>query len=194
MIRQITACEILLIFINNIYNFCDNLSNISYFIIKQRDLRMPLRHQKTASGIYLLAVSILLSTCMSRISTLRLYDLQEGRTIHAQLSEPNYQRGTILSIRDGNENFEGEYYYYGNRARISQYREMESFLDDTDLAERYGFGKNTDARPVGSAVMIGDKGTVIQIIFYQADPNLNAGDGIGSDNKGNFYRVYLSKE
>jgi len=153
---------------------------------------MVSRFQKVALG--LIAVYIILPGCITRINTIRLYDLGQGTTIYAQLSKPKYNQGKIYTTAKEGEIFEGEYYIYGDRARISHYKEMDLFLSDMDLTERYGFGKNADARPVGTAIMIGDQGTVIQIVFYQADPNLKAGDGIAKDNLGNYYRVYLSEE
>ena len=67
-------------------------------------------------------------------------------------------------------------------------------MNEQSLAEEYGFGTNSDAKPVGTAILIGDKGTVIEVIFYKVDPEKKNGDGIARDNEGNIYRVYLSEK
>jgi hypothetical protein len=142
-----------------------------------------------------ISVYLILAGCIhNKINSLRLYNLDTGYTISSVLSEPKYNQGTIYTTSSDSEYFEGEYYIYGDRARISHYEQMEVFNNASDLAERYGFGENANAKPVGTAIMIGNLGTVIQIVFYKTHAKLKAGDGIASDNKGNYYRVYLSEK
>lgn len=66
--------------------------------------------------------------------------------------------------------------------------------ENTNFAELYGFGKETNVRPVGSAILVGTKGTVIEVVFYKVASDMSYGDGVARDNKGFFYRVFLSEE
>ena len=66
--------------------------------------------------------------------------------------------------------------------------------DAQSIAKEYGFGTNSNAKPAGTGIVVGSEGTVIEIILYDVERELKSGDGIGRDNNGNFYRVYLSEE
>ena len=145
--------------------------------------------------LFLLLAICVLSSCFPKyVSSLRLYDKNNGNTIYLVLSEsgPKSNDGLIYSSESNSEReiFEGEYYIYG-RGR-STYQQDKFLSDIPGLAEEYGFGKNSNAKPVGTAILVGTEGTVIDIVFYRVDPNKQTGDGIARDNKGNVYRVYLS--
>ena len=64
----------------------------------------------------------------------------------------------------------------------------------TDLAEAYGYGKNSQAKPAGTGILVGGTGTVIEIVFYRISGDLQTGDGVGRDNKGQYYRIFMSTE
>jgi len=81
---------------------------------------------------------------------------------------------------------------------------MESFSSTntpppTDFADAYGFSKDAQARPVGTGIIVGDKGTVIELVFYHRSTDvrssdLQTADGVGRDNHGHYYRVFLSTQ
>lgn len=140
------------------------------------------------------------------IRPLRLYDLGDGKTIEVFLRGSSPNSGKLVSGREG-EKFEGEFVLYGGSA--GNYRrpiDIETFKrgksneatgklsDDAGLAELYGFGKDTNARPVGTAILVGDQGMTIEIVFYNISADLQYGDGVAKDNKGRSYRVFLSVE
>lgn len=64
--------------------------------------------------------------------------------------------------------------------------------DDGEWAERYGFSEGAIVQPVGSATLVGNRGTLLEIVFYHFyyyhGPR---GDGVARDSFGNFYRVYV---
>jgi hypothetical protein len=62
------------------------------------------------------------------------------------------------------------------------------------LPELFGFSKNSNVSPKGSATILVGSEKSIQIVFYQIDYRNQFGSGIGYDNSGNLYRVYLTTE
>ena len=48
------------------------------------------------------------------------------------------------------------------------------------------------AQPVGTGIMVGSDSTVIPIVFYGVSSDRQTGDGVAKDNKGRYYRIYLS--
>jgi hypothetical protein len=136
------------------------------------------------------------------IQPLRLYDLNSGSTIEVILHQTSRDHGTISSPPDQKGEFEGEYVLYNQTpgpivppAILSGGQgTVRNQTESSDLAERYGFGKNSDARPVGTGVIVGHDGTVIEIVFYRVSGDLKTGDGVAKDNKGRYYRIFLSTE
>ncbi len=139
------------------------------------------------------------------IRPLRLYNLEDGKTIEVFLRNNSLHGGKLVSAREGDENFEGEIALYGGST--GNYRPplgttefgkasaaAEKLPDNASLAKLYGFGKDTDARPVGTAILIGSKGTAIEIVLYGISADRQYGDGVARDNKGRYYRVFLSVE
>jgi hypothetical protein len=57
--------------------------------------------------------------------------------------------------------------------------------------EVYGYGPDSDVKPVGTAVGVGNRGTVLEIVLYSANLRDGDADGVGRDNKGNWYRVQV---
>jgi len=67
--------------------------------------------------------------------------------------------------------------------------------ESTEWPIVYGYGsKSVESDPVGSAVLVGNSGTTLEIVLYHAvyDASL-VGDGLARDNSGNWYRVMLGK-
>ena len=134
------------------------------------------------------------------IQPLRLYDLRDGNTIEVVLHQTSRDHGTITSSQNQKEQFTGEYMIYDGSPNWSggppSYQKGNTFekpeSPPADLAELYGFSKNSEARPVGTGVIVGKDGTVIEIVFYKVSPDLQTGDGVAKDNKGRYYRIFFS--
>ena len=151
-------------------------------------------------------VSILLCSCeMPQVlRPLRLYDLSDGTTIEVFLKRNSPNSGRLVSAQVQDERFDGEMIFYGN---TTEYRPPIGFRHETDavssqehtsteasFAELYGFGKDANVRPAGTAMLVGNHGTTIEIVLYRISADLQYGDGVARDNKGRRYRVFLSVE
>ena len=135
-----------------------------------------------------------------------LYELREGKTIKVIINQISRNQGRITSIKSDDETFQGEYYLHETQRPIypvvgiprnsmtESIQDSSSKAYEISLPERFGFGKDNQAQPVGSGVLLGSKGTVIEIIFYHLSSNLYSGDGIARDNKGRFYRIFLGED
>lgn len=134
---------------------------------------------------------------------LHLYDLKDGNTIEVFFHPTSREHGIISSGNKTNEQFQGEYNFISDR--ISNWPQRpEGYLSGQtralsqesmdDFAEAYGFGKNSQAKPVGTGIIVGKNGIVIEIVFYRISADLQNGDGVGRDNKGRYYRIFLSTE
>lgn len=58
------------------------------------------------------------------------------------------------------------------------------------LPQYHGYGEKAAAKRVGTIIIIEDKGTVIDLVFYTYSFDTGTASGVGKDNKGNVYRVY----
>ena len=150
----------------------------------------------------------LLSLCgceFSRFSRpLRLYDTGNGNIIQVYFQRISLNGGKLISGQSQGETFQGECILYGSTPdytrpplgmpRSDAASNAQSPQDDANFAELYGFGKESQARPVGTAVIVGNKGTTIEIVLYRLSADQQFGDGIGKDNNGRRYRVFLTTE
>ena len=137
------------------------------------------------------------------IQPLRLYDLKDGTTIEVVFHPTSRDHGIISSRNDQAPQFQGEYVLSDDRVPSwgRQYpglSEGHAFSPGKpppeDFADAYGFGKNSQARPVGTGIIVGKDSTVIEIVFYRLSFDAQTGDGVGRDNKGRYYRIFLSSE
>jgi hypothetical protein len=160
---------------------------------------------KTTTLISVLIVCVILASCQiyHTIRPLRLYSMGDGSLIEVFLQQKSRDGGRLVSAEVQGERFHGEYVIYDRVAyRDGQYSRGNALLqsvakDSTELrtfAELYGFGEHSDARPVGTGILVGDQGTMIEIVLYRVSANLEAGDGVAKDNRGGRYRVFLSVE
>ncbi|HTY58705.1 MAG TPA: hypothetical protein VMF59_07795 [Bacteroidota bacterium] len=136
------------------------------------------------------------------IRPVRLYDLKEGKTIEVFMQPVSKTNGRLVSAQSEGENFEGEYVVYTRPALTPATVRpdgmaqggMGNTREGESLAELYGLGKDSNVRPEGTGIIVGDKGTTIEIVLYRVEGNLEAGDGVARDNKGRYFRVFLSIE
>ena len=73
---------------------------------------------------------------------------------------------------------------------------LASELPETDAKlwpDVYGFGRAATAKPVATATLVGNQGTVIEVVFYSLNLGDGSGSGVGRDNAGNWYRVYVGE-
>ncbi len=164
---------------------------------------MNLPQIATLKLVGLLSLYLVGCTLPPLIRPLHLYDLKDGTTIEVRLHPTSREHGMISSAESNGEQFSGEYDFASDRVpgfpprpygETSRMRNTDSLTPSGDFAEIYGFGKNSQARPVGTGVIVGKNGTVIDIVFYRISYDLQSGAGVARDNKGRYYRVYLSTE
>ena len=154
-------------------------------------------------NIYFLLTAFVGCTMPQVIQPLHLYDLRDGTKIEVFLQPKAEDHGIISSINNNGEQFQGEYIFTSDRVPNWPPKSFETSTAASnnsgktppeDFADAYGFGKNSQARPVGTGIIIGTDGTVIEIVFYRISADLKTGDGVGRDNKGRYYRIFLSTE
>ena len=145
---------------------------------------------RTFAPAFFMIIALFGCTMPQVYQPLHLYDLEDGSTIEVFLHPTSRDHGTITS-REGNPTqFTGEYTFDAERAplRYGSYPGYDNsgtnaYSDKkmTDLAEAYGYGKNSQAKPAGTGILVGGAGTVIEIVFYRISGNLQTGDGVGRD-------------
>ena len=166
------------------------------------------KHVPRYAGLALAALC--LPGCISFIIPARMYNLSTGQVITAELDQTDAGHGEIRASMFGGEMFFGEYVLASRRAHPQAVRRVPTYFgiqpDDTtppdeleadrqrEWAERYGFGANSNAQPVGTGTVVGNRGTVIELVLYsyRDQPEVHA-DGIGRDNRGNWYRVHVGE-
>ncbi len=140
---------------------------------------------------------------------LRFYNLQSGQVISAQLTNTADNRGSITATLPDGKSLTGKYSvveYTGRTYRFEKFMsggkksEVEKpFVtepSETDAKlwpDVYGFGRAATAKPVATATLVGNQGTVIEVVFYSLNLDNGSGSGVGRDNAGNWYRVYVGE-
>ena len=149
-----------------------------------------------------LLIIIFLTQCYRMDASLRLYNLNDGKIIEIPIAQGLGMQGKVTDYRLEDESFSGEYLFQSSAPKYN-YRSFFNGTEDksveplsgksTDIsfAEIYGFSKNAVANPVGSMVLLGNKGTIIDVVFYTFVYDRGTASGVGKDNKGNIYRVYI---
>ena len=161
---------------------------------------------KTVSASILTFALLTLCGCeYSQFSRpLRLYDIGNGNLIQVFFQRHSSSSGKLVSGQSHGETFQGECILYGSTPDYSRpplglsqpgaRLNAQPLQDDAGFAELYGFGKESQARPVGTAILVGSKGTTVEIVLYRISADQQFGDGIGKDNNGRRYRVFLTTE
>ena len=141
------------------------------------------------------------------IKPLNLYDTNNGNTIELIFNPNSREHGTITSSTTADQRFHGECvfsteqgYPRPNASDISRgLSSTGGSATPKDFAEAYGFTKESTAKPVGTGIIVGDKGLVIELVFYHCslssrNGEMQTADGVGRDNNGHYYRVFLSTQ
>lgn len=114
----------------------------------------------------------------------RIYDLETGAIITAQIKDARQTHGEISMIHPSTgETFTGEY------TSIPRDKINKSFFS-THWGMVYGFSFNEPRAIYGQATCIGNRGTTIEIV-YAVDRKTLHGHGVGRDNSGNEYKVHF---
>ncbi len=140
------------------------------------------------------------------IQSLNLYDISSGTTIELFFNQTSRDHGTISSSA-GDEQYHGECSFSAERgypppyppSQVRHGSDTVIVKSSKDFAEVYGFSKDIEARPVGTGIIVGNHGTVIELVFYHFSSEFRTGDiqsadGVGRDNSGRYYRVFLSTQ
>jgi hypothetical protein len=142
--------------------------------------------------------------CASRVVPGRLYSLDrpERSTMTFQFS--GQRNGIARASLPSGETLTGEFVIWVQRSGAFDAKAWEEVGGRIKSGDRsadmewpvvYGYGsKSEEVDPVGSAVLVGNSGTTLEIVLYHAvyDASL-VGDGLARDNKGDWYRVMLGK-
>lgn len=165
-------------------------------------------HLKAFLGITLPGM---LFSCVfvSTTPTLRLYNLESGAILRVFFDDAYTDHGVLRANLPSGEHLKGEFFigvrpeeskHYpgkivplGEEGAGKKLGEGKGYRDIT-WSELYGFGGDTPVVPVGSAMLVGNRGTVIQVVFYRFKMKKWMGDGVAKDNRGNVYRVYVGEE
>lgn len=135
---------------------------------------------------------------------MRIYNLNGSEKIKIDFNNAMQRQGEISFSTDNGENFEGEYLFQSNFTRnakkdlIGPFASEGQFLADNEKRSKekfsslYGFGEESNAKPVGTMILIGDNGTVIDVVFYTFSFDKGTASGVGKDNKGNVYRIFTT--
>ena len=178
------------------------------------------RSKNFETAIVLMFVVTITGCATTTELTARLYNLNDGTIIKAYLNTFSKGHGRMAADLSGGEKLTGEFTIIEIDRRASEVRlPMEMGLvpsagestvesgeegagkqskslrevEQNSWFQVYGFGPASDAKPVGTATLIGDKGTVLEIVLYSINLRSGFGNGVGRDNKGNWYRVYIGE-
>lgn len=120
----------------------------------------------------------------------RVYELDSGMTINATFESLSEGHGRITGQGSDGEQFSGEFSIDSQMFPMG-YRPPIFTTMSAGSAERYGFTPGSDVRPVGSATLLGDRGTVVEIVLYSIHLLDGYGAGVATDNKDRVYRVHI---
>lgn len=133
-----------------------------------------------------------------------MYNLDTGNIIEGVIQDARQTSGTITAEnRSTGEKFSGEYTSIpADRVKQSmgvagsdvhaQGTTNDSYFSYSGYgwANAYGFSFDQPTKIFGAATLVGDNGTVVEVV-YAVDRRQLHGHGIGRDNRGNRYRVHF---
>lgn len=157
--------------------------------------------------LLILTPCILFGCPLARVTEARLYDFNSGMLSSARFYDIDERHGRVMAKLYNGEELRGEFTLTNERAsvlpRVTQldFDQQPAAREQTNaggapqhrsnrtLAGVFGFAPDGDAKPVGVATLVGNKGTVLQIVIYDLNIEQGTGSGVGLDNKGNWYLV-----
>ncbi len=149
-----------------------------------------------------------LSGCITKNISGRMYNLDDGSIIEVSLKNYHLGYGKAAATLANGEFLIGEYTLSKTTAPQTPIPHTGPALpseskvelgaasvipgnEDPSWSEVYGYSRNGRATPVGTATLIGDRGTLINIVLFSADTIRAVGDGVARTNRGEWYRVHL---
>lgn len=141
------------------------------------------------------------SGCASRDVPGRLYALDRAEVVPLSLSFSGSRSGRAEATFPSGEEFEGEFAFWGAKGEtdsmrvgdpLGEFKARDKDRENVRWPELYGYGTESKAEPVGTAVLVGTKGSTLEVVFFHAILNYSVvGDGVARDNHGNLYRVLV---
>lgn len=146
---------------------------------------------------------------LTPVQDARLYDYNSGMLSSASFFDLEDGHGRVTGQLFGGEHLAGEYTITGegtDPAALPRRKKLDfdpilaagkettarPTLDpQLTLAAVFGFKGEVDARPMAIATLVGDRGTVLEIVLYTLNVKRGIGTGVARDNKGNWYIVRL---
>jgi hypothetical protein len=170
-----------------------------------------MRPAKALYHLLWLAPCLLYGCVLSQVTEARLYDFNSGMLSTARFYDLDEQHGRIKATLYNGEELRGEFTLtneHQSAASLPRLAQIDfdqpppatqgTKGDDTTahpspktLATVFGFPPDGDARPLGIATLVGERGFVLQIVIYDLDLDRGVGNGVGKDNKGNWYLVRI---
>jgi len=164
------------------------------------------KNMKTQVVSVCFAILLLISSCaVPKVArTGRLYNLANGNVMETVIEDARQVHGMIRAInRQTGENFEGEYNSVRNDVVSGTYGMKQTntsvfgtgasaplSLSSYGWATAYGFSFNERTKIYGAATLVGNKGTVIEVV-YAVDRHSLHGYGVGRDNRGGHYKMHF---
>lgn len=166
-------------------------------------------------GIWMALAGCAVTPPISTDAPGRFYNLETAQVISAMLYGFSGRHGAMSAQVPGGETFKGEFSLsagFGtegfDRMRWAAARAQppgedaekkpaestaRPTLSDKSWPEIYGFNWLAPASPAGTASLVGDKGTLMDIVLFHVDVFEGFADGVAKDNRGNWYRVYVGE-
>jgi hypothetical protein len=158
---------------------------------------------------FVLAIIFLLTACATMTEVPgRLYNLDDATIITVTFNSFSYGHGKSTARMPGGEMIRGEYTISRQALKSSpmaktsepppgsiEFDRGKSVPSENEpgWSEVYGIASGARATPLGTGTLVGDKGTIIQIVFYMVDLDEGTADGVARSNAGAWYRVHLGK-
>ncbi len=134
-----------------------------------------------------LIFAVILIVCAIGCATprdVKLYHIESGTVITGQIKNAKKTHGHIELINpNSGERFVGEYTSIPNDSNSLSYATSR-------WAKTYGFSFNKPRMIYGQAIIQGNAGTIIEIV-YAVDRKTLHGYGVGRDNNGNQYKLHF---
>src|SRR5688572_11438373 len=147
-----------------------------------------------------IVVAVGLTSCVSvpaeRVFHARMYDLSTGEVITA-VSHTNRAGHSVITAgpAKSGETFTGEATSIDNRIRSSSHGyasvSTPGVLTDSYISTS-SYSTTTPGYQNGSAILVGSRGTVIDVLYRVS--LMGTGDGEGLDNHGVRYRIRFSQQ
>lgn len=155
------------------------------------------------TAMFVCSMLFLTSCALSRPVPARLYNLADGSLVNIQLANYRDGHGNAIAQLPNGEKLQGEYTLGNIPSLPISRRQPEMYIgtsgtnaaipgkDEPSWQEVYGYGRETQAAPVGTGTLVSEKGTILHMVFFSADLWKEIGDGVARSNTGQWYRFHV---